>query len=155
VSNTKDWDSFLKMVGEVEKTKKLESELSLLKTEYDKLYKKYFDQFDAELKKIKLDVEKMKTSYPILDLVSAKEAEVDRMKKALQTVPRNHADRKAIESMVKAHIVERDQLRRIAEEAENRFDQHLEKIETASLMAAQEQEEFVARGADWVKIPEL
>jgi hypothetical protein len=113
------------------------------------------NHFNAALKEIRIDIERMKASYPIFDLVAAKEAEVDRMKKALQAIPRNHSERKSIESMVKAHIIERDQLRRIAEDAENRFEQQLAKIETATLVSEQQDEEFVSRRVDWSKIPEL
>lgn len=123
-------------------------------------------QFNLLLKGLKEETERLKRTYPIFDLLAAKQAEVERMKQALKKVPKDHADRKAIESMVKSHIVERDELRGIAQDAENRFKTQLEMIKSAYLTSMEETASSspdasaskssgkTEKSPDWVRVPE-
>lgn len=79
------------------------------------------ERLRAALDKFKVELEHLRTIYPIRDLLSAKQAEVERMKKALEKVSRNHPERATVESLVKSHIVERDQLRVLLKDAEQKF----------------------------------
>jgi hypothetical protein len=81
------------------------------------------------LEELRAETERMRAFYPLRDLLHAKQAEVDRMKKALQDVPADHPERSTIESMVKSHIVERDEIRNLIDEAEVRFQAQLQVID--------------------------
>jgi hypothetical protein len=93
--------------------------------------KRKVEDLQAKFEKLRLELEGLRSVSPIHDLLMAKQAEVDRMKKALGTVPRGHPDRQAIESMVKAHIVERDALREMLQVAQARFENLKDQISEA------------------------
>lgn len=134
----KDWDIFLKAaqqvekdyLTEVEKNKVLSAELQKAKAEIRQLVAKLqsAQQSSQKLGQLEEEVQKLKANYPIQDLLEAKQVEVERMKKALAAVAIDHPDRKVIESMVKAHIIERDKLKYLAQEAESRFQIQLQQI---------------------------
>ena len=124
---------------ELEKVKKLNAELQLIRSENQKLSNKYLDEkkksdqlkmhFKEQLRQIYLETERLRYIYQIHGLLNAKQHEVDRMKKALNSVSREHPERREIEVMVKSHIVERDELRSMIASAEARFEAQLEKIQ--------------------------
>jgi hypothetical protein len=154
---TTEWETFLQAAKEIEKdysqeiekNKKLNKEYKQLKESYDQLQQRYLEvskqlqevrfetngkqsskNFQKKILEFQKEIEKLRSVYPLLDLLEAKQAEVKRMKKAMEDIPREHPERKAIEAMVKAHIVERDELNVLVEKAEERFKQQYLKIES-------------------------
>ncbi len=167
-----DWNAFLKAAKEVEakylleleKNRALLEQISSIKrgssqTGVAELQK----QFNLVLKGLREECERLKTTYPVFDLLAAKQIEVDRMKKAFHALSDGHSDRKAIEGMVKAHIIERDELLKIAEEAESRLQKQLDKIHASYLKASRgqpsrgdsESQEKSPPPIEWVRVPEF
>lgn len=94
------------------------------------------------LEDLRAETEKLRAFYPLRDLLLAKQAEVDRMKKALQEIPLDHPERRTIETMVKSHIVERDEIRNLIDEAEGRFQAQLQAIdETLQVIPSEDQDQ--------------
>lgn len=136
-------DKLFKNYSEV-KNRTRELELRLKKIELDQDFKAPSEvkskvtNDDVSSMKIKMrasllqlheETERLRAVYPVYDLLAAKQTEVDRMKKALTTVSRDHPERKIVESMVKSHIIERDELRWIVQDAESRFKLQIERIQ--------------------------
>jgi hypothetical protein len=108
-------------------TNHLEVELANLRIEHEMLVKK-FDELYAE-------TEKLRSTYPIYDLVTAKEVEVERLEQSLEQFSLDHPDRRGAEELVRSHIIERDELRTILQRAEKRLKLQLEKIQNAAYSA--------------------
>jgi hypothetical protein len=163
-----NWESFVRAAQqiekeyliELEKNKKLNAELQLVRAECDAIRRQYVEEYHraqelealqktssggkkkktaspsstlgSEVKKLlqnlKEETERLKSIHPLQDLFNAKQIEIDRMKKALKIVSKEHPDRTAMESLVKAHIIERDELRELIQEAEERFRAQLDRI---------------------------
>jgi hypothetical protein len=160
VSHPVDWEAFVlasekieqQYTKQLELNKKLNAEVQIYRAECETLRKELASLKGSKKKRnshatlspdlqkqldfLKRETERLKSIYPIFDLLKAKQAEVERMKKALQQIPKDHPDRSAAESMVKAHIVERDELRLLIEEAENRFKAHHDQIQEVYSMGS-------------------
>ncbi|MGZ3687341.1 MAG: hypothetical protein ACXVCH_06585 [Bdellovibrionota bacterium] len=85
------------------------------------------------------EVEYLRTVYPLRDLLMAKQAELERLKKGMNAIPQGHPDRKSAEALVRAAIAERDEVRRVAEEGERRIQAEMERIQRAMEAAAPSQ----------------
>lgn len=75
------------------------------------------------------EVEYLRQVHPLKGILAAKQAELERVKKSLRRIPRGHRDRAGAEAMVKAHVVERDQLIELVEATETRLNQELQQIQ--------------------------
>lgn len=90
--------------------------------------KKRFRMMAAHLYK---EVEYLRQVHPLKGMLMAKQAEMERLKKAMAQVPRGSAERAQIEQLVKAHVVERDQVRELLQATEERLVRQLASIEEA------------------------
>jgi chromosome segregation ATPase len=151
VDRPEDWEIFWKASEEielnyhleVEKTQSLRGDLSqakiqiqnldaLLKKEKEAHQKSTHELSGLRSKVEKLSLlanqvrkenEKLKTVHPIRDLWTAKELEIDRLKKALGTISKGHSERAAILAIVQAHELQRDELKWLLDEAEQRLEE--------------------------------
>lgn len=74
------------------------------------------------------EVEYLRQVYPLEAMLSAKEAELNRVKRGFQALSPQHPDRKTIEAIVKHHIAERDHLRELVEASKRRLDEQSDRI---------------------------
>ena len=86
-------------------------------------------KFAPLLSQIRKEHEKLQSLYPIQDLWAAKQLEVDRLKKSLDSLPEKHEDREAIRACVAAHNTQLDELKWILDEAEARFDEQIRRFD--------------------------
>lgn len=140
MNKEQEWNFFLQAAKEVEsdyqleveKVKKLTAEIALFQKKYwDE--KKKTEELTLNLNDLKKEIDRLRSIYPLQDLLAAKQAEVDRVKKAWQSIAREHPEHDVIESMVKAHIMERDQLRKLLRTAEERFQMLFEQASEATV----------------------
>jgi len=148
VDQSNDWVAFLKAAQEIEKeyhreldnNKKLTVKLQAITKEYEALNRSYLEA-KRNLTDLRAETERLKSVYPVYDLLKAKEAEVVRMKKALARIEEGHPEWAAIEAMVKAHVIELNELRDILQDVEERFKVQLERIQ-ASVFSSNETDSF-------------
>jgi predicted Zn-dependent protease len=95
------------------------------------------NRFNETLSRFYREIQQLKETSPLYDLLAAKELELDRIKKALNVVSQSHDDRKAIESLVECHLYERDQLKTMIEKAESRLHTQLNQIRDANFLSLQ------------------
>jgi hypothetical protein len=95
--------------------------------------------FQEELSKLKEETEKLKSIYPLYDVLASKQIEVERMEGALQGVALDHPEREAIENMVKAHQAEREELKWLIQQAEHRFLRHFDQIRVAQMVGSEKE----------------
>jgi len=93
-------------------------------------------RFKAIVAGLLRDYEHLSKTHPLHDLLEAKEAELQRLKKGLQLIPLQHPDRKTAESMLRAHIRERDQLQSLLITAQGRIEQAVGAAQSASKESA-------------------
>lgn len=75
------------------------------------------------------EVEYLKQIYPIRGLLKAKTLEIERVRKALDRLPRNHPERIAIGRIIEDHQDERQSIERMLAEMESRLEKQCEKIQ--------------------------
>jgi polyhydroxyalkanoate synthesis regulator phasin len=78
-------------------------------------------ELESQVEKIQTDNVKLQTLYPIRDLLSAKQMELDRLQKSLQLMPPDHADREPAEAILEFHRQECDELQCLWANVQLRF----------------------------------
>jgi chromosome segregation ATPase len=153
------------LAGESKKVKSLEDEVQRLKEELSqvntqantKKKRPRASESNLELKRnlesLRLETERLKLSYPLYDLLKAKELEVDQVERTLAELPADHVERSALQSIAKSHRAEKEQLSFLIEKAEARFRKHLEQINDCGALIPEEYHSHSA--APSVQIPEF
>ena len=140
----------MKTVQEIER---LSSKLRELKKENDLLLRKYSlsekqvrvlevelntkigsNQFRKTLHCLKEETERLRSVYPIEDLLAAKELEVKKSGQALASLTEAHPAFESFDLRLRTHTQELDELRKIASKADERFRRQILRIRTAGLM---------------------
>lgn len=108
----------------------IEHEMELKNT--NPVSSKSFDRLKKRLKRILFDlmkeVESLKKTEPVKNLLLAKEAEIRRAKRFMEALPRGSAERRMAEEMLRAHIAERDELHQLVQSSDFKFDEQSGKI---------------------------
>lgn len=95
-------------------------------------------QFAESVRRMLSEVHHLKQVLPTETALTLKQAEVEKLKKVYQRLSPNHGERKAIEALLKAQIVERDRIREVHEKVIARLEndesqlQDLERQATSS-----------------------
>ena len=92
------------------------------------------------------EVEYLKQIYPLKDFLTAKDAEVSRLKKNYQGMAIHDPQRTARGSELKQHIAERDQIRSTLEKTSQAFEQKM--AELSSYASEDESSRTTSRSAD-------
>jgi hypothetical protein len=133
--------------------KNLSSELQKLRKERDELHSSYLlsekraeeleqalkgkmgsSEFRKTLHVLKEETEKLRSVYPLQDLLAAKEVEVVEIGRALASVTEAHPEFESFDLKLRTHVRERDALRSLALKATERFNRQILRIRTAGLM---------------------
>ncbi len=157
VDRPEDWEIFwraseeveLNYHLEVEKCQGLSGELTQLKIQVQNLemllqkekeprqraqleiftLQRQHEKMSAWVKQIQKENEKIKSVYPIHDLWTAKQLEIDRLRTSLDALPKSHPDLPVILALIQAHEVQRDELKWLLEDAERRFEEQSKRID--------------------------
>ncbi len=132
---------------------KLSVELQKLHQEHDLLHEKYslseqrVQKLEEELKTqigpnhfrktlhaLKEETEKLRSVYPVQDLLAAKELEIKKTDKTLASVTKTHPQFEFFDLTLRVHLEELEELRVLATKADERFKRQILRIRTAGLM---------------------
>lgn len=90
-------------------------------------------QFQEELSKLRLEVEKLRSIYPLYDLLVFKQTEIERLTKAFNLISQEHPEYFKLESIIADHFEELEALKSLIEKMEIRFNRFLDQIHVAEI----------------------